>query len=257
MHPSGHLYTFEFNAERAKCARDNFALIGLDSIITVIHRDVVQDGFNLYQKPSQPELPFLSDKEDLPQLQSEEKSSEIEVGEIKRDNAHEGENLVKADSIFLDLPSPWAVIKSSKTILKPFGKLCSFSPCIEQVQKTCKELTSEGFLEIKTYECLCRTYDPHLCFYEPFDSATNTSTELGELIEGGETKLGKRKLEEKGEEEKKEVEKDKKQNTKRERKKKAQISKEKNCYVVVKSPMRGHSGFLTFAIRMHNQHQYN
>lgn len=39
------------------------------------------------------------------------------------------------------------------------GRLCSFSPCIEQVQRTCDTLTSNGFVELKTYECLLRNYD--------------------------------------------------------------------------------------------------
>lgn len=36
------------------------------------------------------------------------------------------------------------------------GKLCSFSPCIEQVQRTCSTLTYEGFVDLNTYECLQR-----------------------------------------------------------------------------------------------------
>lgn len=34
------------------------------------------------------------------------------------------------------------------------GKLCSFSPCIEQVQRTCAKLIGGGYIELNTYECL-------------------------------------------------------------------------------------------------------
>lgn len=36
------------------------------------------------------------------------------------------------------------------------GKLCFFSPCIEQVQRTCTKLICKGFIELHTYECLQR-----------------------------------------------------------------------------------------------------
>ena len=37
--------------------------------------------------------------------------------------------------------------------------LCSFSPCIEQVQRTCQTLTSLGFCDIDTMECLLREHN--------------------------------------------------------------------------------------------------
>lgn len=39
------------------------------------------------------------------------------------------------------------------------GRLCSFSPCIEQVQRTCDVLTQHGFSDLQTLECLLRNYD--------------------------------------------------------------------------------------------------
>ena len=46
-----------------------------------------------------------------------------------------------------------------KYVLLAGGRLCSFSPCIEQVQKTCETLRSEGFCDITTIECLWRPFD--------------------------------------------------------------------------------------------------
>lgn len=42
--------------------------------------------------------------------------------------------------------------------MKPDGVLCSFSPCIEQVQRSCEALKSH-FTDVRTFEVLLRTYD--------------------------------------------------------------------------------------------------
>ncbi|CAE6101496.1 unnamed protein product [Arabidopsis arenosa] len=63
-----------------------------------------------------------------------------------------------ADSVFLDLPQPWLAVPSAAKMLKQDGVLCSFSPCIEQVQRTCEVLRSD-FIEIRTFEVLLRTYE--------------------------------------------------------------------------------------------------
>ncbi|XP_024880612.1 tRNA (adenine(58)-N(1))-methyltransferase catalytic subunit TRMT61A, partial [Temnothorax curvispinosus] len=63
----------------------------------------------------------------------------------------------KIDAVFLDLPHPWLAIEHATVALKQTGgKLCFFSPCIEQVQRTCAKLISKGFIDVHTYECLQR-----------------------------------------------------------------------------------------------------
>lgn len=113
--PHGHLHSFEFNADRVKKARIDFANNGLTDLITVRERDVCGNGFPL-----------------------------IEGG---------------VNAVFLDLPAPWSVLESSARVLKHQGRLCSFSPCIEQVQRVCLKLDELGFSEISTVEVLLRTFE--------------------------------------------------------------------------------------------------
>lgn len=65
----------------------------------------------------------------------------------------------RADAVFLDLPGPWKVVASAGACLKPGGRFCSFSPCIEQVQRTCEALDQTGFTDIVTLELLLRGYE--------------------------------------------------------------------------------------------------
>ena len=64
----------------------------------------------------------------------------------------------KADAVFLDLPKPETAILHAKKVLKPKGYLCSFSPCIEQINETAKALSGNGFSNIKMIECVERIY---------------------------------------------------------------------------------------------------
>jgi len=114
IHPTGHLYTFDFHEKRAQLVREEFQRHGLAQWVTVGHRDVVTEGF----------------ADVIP---------------------------CKVDAVFLDLPVPWDVVPHVQQILKRGGKLCTFSPCIEQVQKTVGALKSSGdFILIRTMEILQR-----------------------------------------------------------------------------------------------------
>ena len=118
----GHLYTFEFNKERAEKLKSLFEFLKLDKKITITHRDVIQDGFLL------PE------------------------------NSLENINHKKCEAMFIDLPSPWLAIKHAKKVLKSGAYFVSFSPCIEQINQTMKAMKENNFIELRMFECLYRTF---------------------------------------------------------------------------------------------------
>lgn len=140
----GAVYSFEYHEPRAKQLQAEIVEHGLGPLVTVTNRDVYNDGFCL-DEPGCPD----------------------------------------ADAIFLDLPAPWlalkhltrsrpsaAVIKSvesdsstpypdneapSKPFRSPLNpktaiRICTFSPCIEQVTKTVSAMRSLGWLEIDMVE---------------------------------------------------------------------------------------------------------
>lgn len=70
----------------------------------------------------------------------------------------------RVEAVFLDLPAPWEAIPHAKRALNrsKLARICCFSPCIEQVQKTCISLREHGFFDIEMYECLTRNH----CVYK-------------------------------------------------------------------------------------------
>ena len=75
---------------------------------------------------------------------------------VEKGLAHEG--FESCDAVFLDLPNPWDVVQSAFGVLKKGGALCTFSPCIEQVQRNCSQMEKVGFAGIRTVETLSRPF---------------------------------------------------------------------------------------------------
>lgn len=76
----------------------------------------------------------------------------------ERDVCAEGFGLGEGsvDAVFLDLPSPWLAVGHAAYALVEGGRICCFSPCIEQVQRTYKVLLENKFSDLITVECLNR-----------------------------------------------------------------------------------------------------
>lgn len=137
------------------------------------------------------------------------------------------EELKNIDCVFLDLPSPWVVVPTLQRNLAHNSLFCSFSPCIEQVQRTCLSLAESGFVNIVTIECLLKPYEvQRMVPFQNLEDEVN-SFETGDGVRNKK----KRKVEEMDKETGDE------------------ISKKKDSQVMIKpqSTMRGHTGYLTFA----------
>lgn len=141
----GKVWSFEFHEQRHQKLEEEIKEHGLDGIVQITHRDVCENGFLV-----------------------EDQSP-------------------KADAIFLDLPAPWLALPhltrstppppkssrgpseaatptangSSETPAKAFLSalnpsapihLCTFSPCIEQVQRTISAMRKLGWVDIEMVE---------------------------------------------------------------------------------------------------------
>jgi tRNA (adenine57-N1/adenine58-N1)-methyltransferase len=62
------------------------------------------------------------------------------------------------DSMVLDMATPWLVMDRAYGALRAGGRLVSFSPTINQIEKTVEEMRRVGFVSIKAVELIMRTY---------------------------------------------------------------------------------------------------
>ena len=139
---SGQVFTFEFNQERFQ----NALKVTREMKLTNVRchwQNVLENGFVISE--------FLGDCEEEQRRlihQNERIVSLNELPQIRFDRI--------ADAVFLDLPSPELVVPHADKVLKRGGRLCSFSPCIEQIQETAKAMAEFNYSEIRTVEIIER-----------------------------------------------------------------------------------------------------
>lgn len=115
----GRIYSYEYHEPRVHTLNQEIASHGLQGLVHLTHRDVCTDGFTLADSTTAP----------------------------------------KVSAIFLDLPAPWTALRhltrsNPQTPLNPTLPihLCTFSPCIEQVQATILALHKASWTEIQMVE---------------------------------------------------------------------------------------------------------
>lgn len=177
----GHVFTFEFHAGRASAARMDFGRNGIENV-TVIHRDIVGNGL-----PAPGTVLELGGGDEIPGPRDGGPKTPAAIEQAKTAAAQTSilrARIYEADAVFLDLPAPWGVVQSARDALKNGGVLCCFSPCIEQVGRTCETLRASGqWAGIETIEVLLKPL-----FVLQYPEAVNDNTGLeplpGRVIDG-------------------------------------------------------------------------
>ena len=186
--PTGKVYTFEYHEVRAEKAKEEF----------------LEHGIAL--KETEAEAEAEAEAENVGGIQVEQR--DIEQLGFPSDRLGGC-----ADAVFLDLPKPWKAIPSASKCLKVGGMLCSFSPCIEQVQKTVEAMYDEScFYRMRTMEILLRPYDVKQENFAPLPDFTQQK-------EGEEAAAASEQV----------------------------PQQQFRSYAIPSKEMRGHTGYLTFA----------
>jgi tRNA (adenine57-N1/adenine58-N1)-methyltransferase len=85
-----------------------------------------------------------------------EKTGVLDYVELKSKDILEGIEEERVDAVILDMATPWLAVKLAYDALIAGGHFASYSPTIEQVQKTVKELENQNFIDLTTLECIVR-----------------------------------------------------------------------------------------------------
>ncbi len=64
----------------------------------------------------------------------------------------------EVDAVILDMATPWLVVEEVRKALRVGGRLVSFSPTINQVEKTVDAMQKAEFINIKAVELIMRGY---------------------------------------------------------------------------------------------------
>ncbi|MCQ5374490.1 MAG: methyltransferase domain-containing protein, partial [Candidatus Methanomethylicia archaeon] len=78
--------------------------------------------------------------------------------EFKLKDITKGIEEMDVDAVILDMATPWLVVEEARRALRVGGRLVSFSPTINQVEKTVDAMEKAQFINIKAVELIMRRY---------------------------------------------------------------------------------------------------
>lgn len=160
----GGVYSFEYHEPRARQLQVEIKEHGLDPLVTVTHRDVYNDGFCLDDSANpDADAIFL----DLPApwhalkhlTRSRPSSAALaSVSESDPSNPLPEDSSASTNASATGPSAPPQPFRSPLNRRKPV-RICTFSPCIEQVTKTVSALRTLGWVEIDMVEMVAKRLD--------------------------------------------------------------------------------------------------
>jgi tRNA (adenine57-N1/adenine58-N1)-methyltransferase len=78
--------------------------------------------------------------------------------ELREGDAAAGVEETGADAVVIDVPEPWDVVGAALKALRPCGRVASFSPTVNQVERMVAALEAAGFDDVRTVELIEREH---------------------------------------------------------------------------------------------------
>jgi tRNA (adenine57-N1/adenine58-N1)-methyltransferase len=141
----GKVWSFEFHEQRHEKLQKEIQDHGLEGLVQITHRDVCRDGFLVDGKSPKANAVFL----DLP-------APWLALPHLTRSRPAQSQTPSEIDVGGTSSFPGWSS-SSDKSFISPLSSsapvhLCTFSPCIEQVQRTISSLRRLGWVDISMVE---------------------------------------------------------------------------------------------------------
>jgi tRNA (adenine57-N1/adenine58-N1)-methyltransferase len=158
---TGGVYSFEYHEPRAKQLQIEIKEHGLDPLVTVTHRDVYNDGFGL-DDTTGPDADCIFLDLPAPWHALKHLTRSPPSSAALKSVASDPSTPAPSDELTTEAPLP--TTSSSKPFRSPLNprnavRICTFSPCIEQVTKTVSALRTLGWVEIDMVEIAAKRLD--------------------------------------------------------------------------------------------------